>query len=540
MMNERRLCSFLWVLGLAAATVLSAASLFLGDLNQDEGWYLYGARLVAEGRRPYIDFATTQGPVMSYVYALADPLVRHWGVAGGRGFTSVLGLLGVLAAAWLAARLARVTLPPEAPPPVPGTGGDSRPAQAALATLYLAGVNVFQSYFTTIVKTYALTALLLLLGFLCLTAVLGRRGRLAATAAGALLMLAAATRISAVMALAATGLALLLAHDLDRRSAWIRAAWFAAGAGLTGCAVFLPFLVAAPDSLWFCLVQYHAGREVAGLLPWLAYKGGFVARLCLAYAVAAGVAVALFARLGAAAWRGWRANVLTTALWGSVVAVSLVHLSAPFPYDDYQAMLYPLLAVLLAVALVNQCRAFWGVLAVCLTCLVAAGSSPILQSWFIGPRDRIWWPLKAKAPLTVLRETAAHVRALPGVRPGAEILTQDPYLAVEADLRLPPGLELGQFCYFPDWSDAQAGRGHVLNAAAFRHLLRTSTAPVAAFSGYGFAIRSPGVQPLPEAERAELWDILNARYDAAFAVEPFGQADTRLQVFTRSPGRLQR
>ena len=96
----------LWGVVLAATIALHAANLHLGPLNQDEGWYLYGARLVTEGQLPYVDFVSTQGPVMSFVYAFAYPLTAKWGVAGGRFLTVIFGLACALAAAWLAGRVA--------------------------------------------------------------------------------------------------------------------------------------------------------------------------------------------------------------------------------------------------------------------------------------------------------------------------------------------------------------------------------------------------------------------------------------------------
>ncbi|MDA0576919.1 MAG: hypothetical protein O3B24_02350 [Verrucomicrobia bacterium] len=515
-----------WGVGLVAAVALNVVSLLHGDLNQDEGWYLYGARLVAEGQRPYVDFGSTQGPVMSYVYALATPLVRQWGVAGGRAFTSALGLIGVLLAAWLAARLTRRE---------PSADGAAAAGNAAIATFFLVGVNIFQSYFTTIVKTYALAALWLVLAFLLLSTLRGRTGRVAAAAAGVCMSLAAATRISAVVVAGVTALALLcFARDIERRAALARAAWFIAGGVISALAVFLPFALAAPESFWFFMVQYHAGREVTGLVPWLAYKVGFLLRMGQAYATAVGLALALLLAwcFGSRDFR--RPEWLTVALWGSVAGVSLLHLLAPIPYDDYQAMIYPLFAVGLAVALARRCVVAWPVAAVCAVCLVSVGSLNMAQSWFI-TRDRIWWSLKPTSPLAVLQDTARRIRALPGVTPGAEILTQDPYLAVEANLTLPGGMELGQFCYFPDLPAERARACHVLNAEQMREVLKASTAPVAAFSGYGFAMRSPEVARVPEADARALWDIVESRFDDVTAVEPFGQADTRLRILMRKP-----
>ena len=42
-----------WLFAVGACLVLGAASVWMGGLNQDEGWYLYAANLVAEGKVPY-------------------------------------------------------------------------------------------------------------------------------------------------------------------------------------------------------------------------------------------------------------------------------------------------------------------------------------------------------------------------------------------------------------------------------------------------------------------------------------------------------
>ena len=58
-----------WFLAAFGFVVLAFAAVWLGALNQDEGWYLYAARLVSEGKTPYRDFFYTQAPVMPIVYA---------------------------------------------------------------------------------------------------------------------------------------------------------------------------------------------------------------------------------------------------------------------------------------------------------------------------------------------------------------------------------------------------------------------------------------------------------------------------------------
>jgi len=301
----------------------------------------------------------------------------------------------------------------------------------------------------------------------------------------------------------------------------------------TAAVLFVPYLVRAPEALWLALVEYHAGRETGGLVPALAYKAGFLSRTLSGYTAAAVLGLGTAVYVVVKRPSNGPSNPLLPALWWSVVVVSAVHFLAPFPYDDYQAFIYPLFAAALAVTLAGLCREAWLNGIVLIICLATAFASPINQSWFVGKRDRIWWPLKEKSPLTVLQETADRIRSLPGVEPGDLLLTQDPYLAVETGLVLPPGLELGQFSYFPEWTRERAEARHVLNAGMFRELLRTCEAPVAAFSGYGLSIRSPDVQPLSPEEQAELWQIVERRYQLVESIEPFGQADTRLRILTR-------
>ena len=55
------------VLALIVAACVAVLSVWWGAVNQDEGWYLYAARLVGEGKLPYRDFFFTQGPVLPFL-----------------------------------------------------------------------------------------------------------------------------------------------------------------------------------------------------------------------------------------------------------------------------------------------------------------------------------------------------------------------------------------------------------------------------------------------------------------------------------------
>ena len=164
--------------------------------------------------------------------------------------------------------------------------------------------------------------------------------------------------------------------------------------------------------------------------------------------------------------------------------------------------------------------------------LLSVAASPMLQHWFVGPRDRIWWPLKSETPLALLRRTGNTVREHLG--PDGLLLTQDTYLAVESGAHVPAGLELGPFSYYADWSPDKAAARHVLNRQGLRDVITSTPARVAAFSGYGLAIACPSVTELPPEAQALLWSDLLTRFDPLQEVPHFGQGATTLRILTRN------
>ena len=523
----------MWPITVVATLLLASANIWFGELNQDEGWYLYAGRMVAEGQLPFVDFASTQGPVMSFVYAAAWPLVDSCGVLGGRIFTALLGLLCAAGAAWLAYRMMMEE-------------SKNRARAAALLTFIFIGINVYQSYFFAIVKTYALAGLLLVAVFLSLSFCKGKLSWVMALLAGLFMSLAVATRLSAVAVIPAVVLVYMVHefHGKGVKSSPKISLWITFGALLSGLLLFLPFLVKAPEATFFGLVEYHAGREAGGLFKLLAYKAGFIARLFNVYFVALGT---LFVGL-LVTWltkkRGASWGPLYAALAVAVISVSLLHFSAPFPYDDYQVMLFPLLAVFLSIFLVRLLSRFTNsavagsgsplrvlVLVIFLLNMLAAFASPLIQDWFIGERDRIWWPFKERSSLALLRETAVELKK--GLAPDDLLLTPDIYLAIETGARVPHGLELGPFSYFPNWTREKTDACHVLNRTSLIEMLEQADAPVAALSGYSFIIGCPAVEELPVQEQIVLWDILERHYELSYTVDGFGQAGTRLEVFLR-------
>lgn len=518
--------------------LLGAANLIMGDLNQDEGWYLYAARLVSEGWMPYRDFAFTQGPVMPLVYALFDDFVDAQGVGGGRLVTWLLGFASALVAYRLADAM-----------------GGRAAGTMALALLLL---NVYHSYFTTIVKTYSLCSLLIVLGFWSFHR--GWRGATGAwfALAAFIFAAAAATRLSTGALLAVAGLWLLWHPHTRASKSWL---WFGAGGAAGLLMWFLPFYAMAPEGFRFGVIEFHTLRHAGSAMEMIAFKAGFVSRLVQAYFVAA---VLVLLMLAAKCWRPFNGDDtgyhhspdfhFVRLLAVSAIVLTVVHVAAPFPYEDYQVPVFALVAIALGVSWSFAVRAWsgtgyrwqaggeprdppampWVVAGLVLAGLAASFSSPVNQDWMIAGRDRIWWKTREKPALLHLREVARDIKA---EAYDGNLLTQDLYIAVEAGLAVPMSWEMGPFSYYPDMDPARAATLCLVNKEKMLHTLATSPARMAAFSGYGLSIASPDVIPLDDAHARDLHEIVNQRYQLVREVPHFGQAGTTLRIYrlTSSP-----
>ena len=124
------------LLGIGLFVIGCLVYLELGQVNADEGWYLYASKLALEGELPYRDFAYTQMPLLPYIYGVIQ--IVHPSIFWGR-LTSVLLSMGTLVMSTVTARR---------------YGG----ARAAAITALLFASFTFCVYFNSIVKTYALVS----------------------------------------------------------------------------------------------------------------------------------------------------------------------------------------------------------------------------------------------------------------------------------------------------------------------------------------------------------------------------------------------
>ena len=70
----------------------------------------------------------------------------------------------------------------------------------------------------------------------------------------------------------------------------------------------------------------------------------------------------------------------------------------------------------------------------------------------------------------------------------------------------------------------------IMTDEEWRALLELSPCPVAALSGYTFAIEPPSCRERDLAQQLEYWQILKTRYTLADRIERFGQNATTLLI----------
>lgn len=513
--RERRWPGPVCLAAVALTVVAYGAALLLAPLNQDEGWYLYAARLFGEGLLPHRDFFYTQGLALPAVYGTLWPLWAHLGVLGGRLLSALFALTGLFLAGEGVARLF-----PE--------GSERRLARLLLWALL--GCGLYYVTFTAVPKAYALCTLIEAGAFAALGGITGReRLPLRAAFAGLMLGLLPGVRLSMGILLPVAGLWLLI-----RRRTLGDAPWLAFGmTALVGLAVALgPELFMLPGFLE--AQRFHLMREPAAG-PLLSILGS-LSRLVRGMPLLAAATLGFCCFLPEAARALGRERFASVLLWGfSSVILTAVHLAAPVPYDDYlvPSLLPAAMAVATGLAALPSGDTFrrrFALLALLAAAVVGMGGAAVAEGWIVIRQDRFWLTVKEEPDILRLRRAAETVRSVTVEKGLPRVLwTQDIYLAVEAGMRVPRGLEMGPFgltaaADAPDapWAPLRTDR-----------LAETyAEAGVAARSGYTFLLNAPRMTDLRQGgTRDALLDGLRRAFPEDVAVFPdFGQQHTTLTV----------
>jgi hypothetical protein len=223
-------------------------------IDPDEGFYLLAARLVFQHKTPYLDFLYPQMPLLPYIYGLWMQIFGETWLAG-RGLSACLaGGLGILLYAHVAARTRKRNV-------------------ALFAVLLFAGSTLVFAWLP-IVKTYALSSLLLFACYVLAAHISARSSKWTFIFCGLLLGMSVEVRLY-LAAVVPVFLFWILRHPkLTSKRAPIL--WFLGGLILAG----IPSMWLAArdmDRYIFDNVGIHAIRSGSGLV------GGFGQKLAVLF-----------------------------------------------------------------------------------------------------------------------------------------------------------------------------------------------------------------------------------------------------------------
>jgi hypothetical protein len=213
----------------------------------------------------------------------------------------------------------------------------------AAAVFMLIGINAYHAYFFRHRQNLFALQYLPPCGLLALCAMSGERPRTgcALSAVGGFLLAAGGGYAAFSGCGAASSGVYLLVSD---RRCWSRWVLFGVG-GLAGLALCLRRALSGAEGAAFRFAGISCaafgGRRRAGVV----YKVGFLSRMVQGYYLPVLLCWSGVCRLGVSRKTAARLPVGTGLLWSAGIAVTLAHLAAPFPYDEYQVMVMPVLTV---------------------------------------------------------------------------------------------------------------------------------------------------------------------------------------------------
>lgn len=521
---------FLFILFLY--TLLSSIFLYLGDLNQDEGFYLLASRLVYQGKVPYRDFAYTQMPLLPYVYGIFQKMLGP-GLYQGRITSLIFGFLTLLLVYLTAKNL--------------------KDEQAGLIAMALIATNPYQIYFFTIVKTYALASFLLMVSIYFFSSNFNKT--VSYTLALIFAILATATRLSIAPA---AGLLLLyiILKEIKKPQIFIVPL-------LAGLLIFwlwlYRFYKLAPENFIFFNFVYHSQRYIGNLNRILLYKIGFVSRLIQNYlAFFILLAFSLFFCFSKLCKQDesvkftyyplssfldkitfFKASVYTMqskVLFITIVFcfITIAHISANMPYDDYQTVCMPILAILIGIFLSFLLQKAEKeikkglTLLFSTTMLLCLVSAPINQTLFMSKQELIWF-LPKKPPIEYLKEIAKLIEQ--NSTETDLILTLSPYIAVEAKRNVIHGAENAYFSFYPDYPTEECKKLNVLNEEIVSEYIRQKTAKIVAITGYDFSVSSPKIVPVNPEVKKRIINLIEENYQKIGEFPLFGQNYTTAFVY---------
>jgi len=411
-------------------TVVGIYYVFFGQLNYDEGRFIYASNQVYEGKLPYIDFLFGQPPLLPYIYGIPQLLFGSSMYVGR--FTSLFfGILTLVITAKVTERF-----------------GGKIAAVAALGTICF---NPYIIYLLTYSKSYVLMAFFMVLSVYFLFNNSNLRSPTRSVLSVLFMSMAVGVRASALPALL-----FLISYIIYTERRNLRTVFANLGAAAAALGVmFIPFLVINKDVVLFTLLPFEARTRFSGY-AWGVNNAVFTFFnvLNLYFIVSALMFVVGIILL---LYRQRYPNHLKF-LYILACIVFAFHFAAIETIPEYQVVIVPLAAIIAgfgfselysnAKDIFIKYNLLLLTTTVILLILIAHGTQ--------------WVDMSGnKLPIEEIDEMADHIRN--NTPKDGKILAFSIYLAVEADRKLLPGFSDAYYTYWPDWSTEKAREYNVVN-----------------------------------------------------------------------------
>jgi len=443
----------IYILLISIYSALGIFYIFFGGMNNDEGWYLYASKLVYAGKIPYIEFSYTQPPLLPYIYGIPQLLFGQ-SLYVGRLTSLFFGVMTCIFTVKIAEKF----------------GGKI----GATITLALICFNPFTAYFFTIVKTYALTAFLMILSLYFLFGNSNVENPVRSMLSIFFMCLALGVRLSV---LPAVFLLLLYILYIERNN--IRTIVLSAGTGLITCGLlFIPFLISNKDLLMFNLVGYHLGR--AGDMSLFEI---FINKISVFFGIVDMFFVILVLMFVGLILHSYRKYFVSNAkhylLYLIVLSVFALHFIQRPTYTEYQVILVPLASILAGYGfseIYNNSKDNFVKNSLSLMIIFMILLTPLAQ----GP---VGADLSGnKRPIQEIEEMANYIKN--HTPEDGKLLIFSTYAAVQANREVLPGFEMSLFSYYPDWSNDKTETYRVINKHLLNQYIESKSASAILLTSY--------------------------------------------------------
>lgn len=481
--------------GIVLYALGSLAYVVFGQFNADEGWYLYGSRLVWQGLLPYRDFAYTQMPLHPYVYGVLQGLSASLWVGRATSVALALGTVGMsivvarrYAGAWA----------------------------GAFAALFLAAFSL-GTYFDSIVKTYALVTFCFVATLLVLSSDLNVSWKY--PVALLYVFAAALVRISAIFFVTPVLLYVLIVAP---RKVRVLLVLESAAAGLLAGYFLLPSWSSARWALISSHMRHWGPTTLLERITVILTERPVDILISFGPVVVLGI-VALVLLL-AERHRPWRRDprpLVAVTLGLALFAAS--HLVNGIWATEYfvpaVTALLPILAI--AVGRWNEgAKSTWrslvqgALVAIALLLLLQEGTQHMDLA-------------SAQPPLAEIDRAAAFVAE--NSQPGDAVLALEGLgIVLEAGRPVLPGLALAQFS-LQNMDDAMAQEYHVVNPSMLVAAVKAKTARVVILTESDWSM----LRAMSPAAADALLKALEDGYAATLTRQEFGQYEKGIKIYVR-------